>query len=111
MNRMVPLAALVNWDYRPRWGTENFLGDVFNKVSGINIFFAIASIPVVWFLLPLAIKVPIKEGILLAILAIITAILTLVGGPMIWLNLLAVLLVVYPLVMIILEHKGAIKIS
>ena len=106
---MVPLAALVNWDYRPRWGIEGLenqgwwnspVAPNVQWMEGINwggLVLAVASIPLSAYYLPMFLKSEVAKYLfgIIFVLSIFAA--TLYSGLNAWIAYFLVLAYLYPL--------------
>lgn len=98
MNRMVPLAALVNWDYRPRWGIEN-LNENTEALPRITVGkFILAVVGAVGaFHLPSFLNTDIAKWIFGTIFILSIFIATLYYGINVWISYILIIAFLYPL--------------
>lgn len=100
MNRMVPLAALVNWNYRPRWGFEGldnsqkqFLG-----YSPCNWLLALGLPLLAIFVLPVFLNSLVARIILGVIFFVLSVYVILTAGHKAAIAYVIVLALLYPLI-------------
>jgi len=114
MNRMVPMAALVNWNYRPRWGFEGYCGKkilnqqiapespMFQGITWRRLMFApIAGLAA--FFLPTFLKSDFYKYLFGILFVLSVVIATLYTGVNSWVLYLLVLVYLYPIVVVHLK--------
>lgn len=107
---MVPMAALVNWNYRPRWGFEGYCGKkmlnqqiapespIFQGITWGRLILALISVPLSGYVLPLFLKTTAAKYIFGIIFVVSIFIATLNMGISSWITYLLIIAYLYPLI-------------